>query len=76
MLLQWVVWLGFKVLFGLATLLYCRRSFEVVGDVSTIASIFTGLSVGTPEESGQKSAVYQGKYSFHWVLGGKNWKLA
>jgi len=61
---------AFQVLFVLATLLYCRRSFEIVDGVSTVSPISSSF----PFHSGrQEGPVYQGKFvkegdSFRWVF--------
>ena len=64
---------GFQVVFGLAALLYCRRGFEVVDDVSTLSSMFVDFPIGLEEEKRQEGAVHEGKFvrkgdKARWVL--------
>ena len=74
----------FQVICGLAALLYYRRNFEIIDDVSTISSMFTGLPIEPQEKGRQDSEVYRGKFvaegdGFRWVLElgvGKNIKGA
>ena len=61
----------FQVLFGLAALLYCRESFEVVDDVLTFSSMFTGFPFDPEEHRQKEGAVYQGRFAsegdgFRW----------
>ena len=52
----------FSDLFGLAALLYCRRNFEIVDDVSTLSSMFTDFPFDPREKRPQEGAIYQGKF--------------
>ena len=74
----------FQVICGLAALLYYRRNFEIMDDVATVSSMFTGLPIEPQEKRRQDSDVYRGKFvaegdGFRWVLElgvGKNIKGA
>ena len=62
--------IAFQVVFGLAALVYCRRNFEIVDNVSTFSSMFTGFPFKSKERQ-QEGAVYQGKFvtegdGFRW----------
>ena len=68
---------GFQVLFVLAALTYCRRSFEIVDGVSTYSSMFLDFPFGSEEEKLQGGTVPQGKFiaegnEFRWVFAGKD----
>ncbi|KAF8423514.1 hypothetical protein EV426DRAFT_717345 [Tirmania nivea] len=52
----------FQVLFGLAALLYCRRSVEIVDDVSTFCAMFTDFPFHSEDKGRQEGAVYQHKF--------------
>jgi len=54
---------GFQVLFGLSALLYCRRGFEIVDDVSTLSYMFADFPF-RPEEQRQKEGLPPGKFKF------------
>ncbi|KAF8423516.1 hypothetical protein EV426DRAFT_700129 [Tirmania nivea] len=65
--------IGFQLLFGLAALLYCRQNFEMVDDVSTLLSMFTGFPLHSEEGRRQEGAVCQGKFvaegdGFRWIF--------
>ena len=62
--------IAFQVVFGLAALVYCRWNFEIVDDVSTFSSMFTGFPFRSKERQ-QEDAVYRGKFvtegdGFRW----------
>ena len=62
----------FQVLFVSATLLYCRRNFEILDDVTAFPSMFAGLPCKTEEERRQEGLVNQGRFvaegdGFRWV---------
>lgn len=67
---------GFQVLFGLAALLYCGRSFEIDDDVSTFSSLFADFPFGSGAEMRQEGAVHQGQFvnqgdEYRWVFGAR-----
>ena len=62
----------FQVVFGLAALIYCRRKFEIVDDVSTFSSMLRDFPLRPKKERILQSAVHQGKFvsegdGFRWV---------
>ena len=63
----------FQVFFGLAALVYCRGSCEVVDDVLTLSSMFTSFPFNSQEAKQRGGVVYQGRFaaegdSFRWEL--------
>ena len=50
---------AFQLLFGLAALIYCRRNFEIVDDVSFM---FTNFPFVSEAEGAHKRAVHDGKF--------------
>ena len=63
---------GFQMLFSLAALLYCRRSFEIVDDVSTFSYMFTDFPFGS-EERWKENVVPHGKFKFVMEGDGVRW---
>ena len=63
----------FQVLSGIAALLYCHRNFEIVDDVPTFSSMFTGFPFGSQAERRQEGRIYKGRFvaegdGFRWVF--------
>ncbi|KAF8423518.1 hypothetical protein EV426DRAFT_700130 [Tirmania nivea] len=63
-----------QLTFGLAALTYCRRNFEIVDDVSTFSSMFTGFPFNPKAARRKEGAAYQGRFvaegdAFRWVFG-------